>query len=114
MHDIRFIRNHPDEFDAAMARRGIHPVSADILSTDEKRRSIQTEMQEKQQRRNEVSKEVGKIKSSGGDASSLIEEVAALKLALTDMEEQDRELANTLDSMLMDYPNILNDDVRWQ
>jgi seryl-tRNA synthetase len=56
-------------------------------------------------------KKVGKIKSSGGDASSLIEEVAALKLALTDMEEQDRELANTLDSMLMDYPNILNDDV---
>jgi seryl-tRNA synthetase len=94
-----------------MARRGIQPVSADILATDEKRRSIQTEMQEKQQRRNEVSKEVGKIKSSGGDASSLIEEVAALKLALTDMEEQDRELANTLDSMLMDYPNILNDDV---
>ena len=111
MHDIRYIRNHPDDFDLAMARRGIQPVSADILSTDEKRRSIQTEMQEKQQRRNELSKEVGKIKSSGGDASSLIEEVAALKLALTNMEEQDRELANTLDSMLMDYPNILNDDV---
>ena len=111
MHDIRYIRNNPDDFDLAMARRGIQPVSADILATDEKRRSIQTEMQEKQQRRNEVSKEVGKIKSSGGDASSLIEEVAALKLALTDMEEQDRELANTLDSMLMDYPNILNDDV---
>ena len=111
MHDIRYIRNNPDDFDLAMARRGIQPVSADILATDEKRRSIQTEMQEKQQRRNELSKEVGKIKSSGGDASSLIEEVAALKLALTDMEEQDRELANTLDSMLMDYPNILNDDV---
>jgi seryl-tRNA synthetase len=111
MHDIRYIRNNPDDFDLAMARRGIQPVSADILATDENRRSIQTEMQEKQQRRNEVSKEVGKIKSSGGDASSLIEEVAALKLALTDMEEQDRELANTLDSMLMDYPNILNDDV---
>ena len=111
MHDIRYIRNYPHDFDLAMARRGIQPVSADILSTDEKRRSIQTEMQEKQQRRNEVSKEVGKIKSSGGDASSLIEEVAALKLALTNMEEQDRELANTLDSMLMDYPNILNDDV---
>ncbi|MGB2167476.1 MAG: serine--tRNA ligase, partial [Candidatus Puniceispirillales bacterium] len=52
MHDIRFIRNHPDEFDKAMSRRGIQPVSAEILAIDQKRRSIQTEMQEKQQRRN--------------------------------------------------------------
>ncbi|MEC8728239.1 MAG: serine--tRNA ligase [Candidatus Puniceispirillales bacterium] len=111
MHDIRFIRNHPDEFDKAMSRRGIQPVSAEILAIDQKRRSIQTEMQEKQQRRNEASKEVGKIKSSGGDASALIDEVAFLKSTLSDMEDQDRELATTLDQMLMDYPNILNADV---
>ncbi len=38
MHDIRFIRNHPDEFDKAMSRRGIQPVSSDILAVDQKRR----------------------------------------------------------------------------
>ncbi len=111
MHDIRFIRNHPNEFDAAMARRNIQPVAAEILNIDEKRRHIQTEMQEKQHRRNDASKQVGQIKSSGGDAASLIEEVAALKSELADMEEQDRELAATLDNMLMDYPNILDADV---
>lgn len=111
MHDIRFIRNHPAKFDSAMARRGIEPVASDILAIDEKRRQIQTKIQEKQHRRNEASKEVGKIKSSGGDATALIDEVAALKSELSNMDEQDRELAAMLDNMLMDYPNILNADV---
>ncbi|HKL68417.1 MAG TPA: serine--tRNA ligase, partial [Salibaculum sp.] len=39
MHDIRMIRETPDAFDAVMARRGLSPVSGDILALDEKRRA---------------------------------------------------------------------------
>ena len=111
MHDIRFIRSNPDDFDKALARRRIDPAAKDILAVDEKRRQIQTAMQEKQQKRNALSKDVGKMKSTGGDASALIDEVAELKASLADMEEQDRALGVELDAMLMEYPNILNDDV---
>jgi len=111
MHDIRFIRNNPDAFDQALARRRIDPAAKDILAVDENRRQIQTAMQEKQQKRNALSKDVGKIKSSGGDASQLIDEVAELKSSLAEMEEQDRALAVQLDAMLMEYPNILDDQV---
>ena len=55
MHDIRFIRNHPDEFDKAMSRRGIQPLSAEILAIDQKRRSSRPKCK-KQQRRNEAPK----------------------------------------------------------
>ena len=41
MHDIRFIRENPDAFDAAMARRGLEPLSGSILETDAKRRALQ-------------------------------------------------------------------------
>ena len=44
MHDIRFIRENPAAFDAALARRGLAPLSADILAQDEKSRALKTEL----------------------------------------------------------------------
>ena len=72
MHDIRFIRDNPDLFDAAMARRNIDPVAQEILSLDTERRHIQTELQTQQSRRNDASKEIGKVKGSGGNADVLL------------------------------------------
>ena len=55
MHDIRFIRENPDAFDAAMARRGLEPQSGSILETDAKRRALQGQIQDMQSRRNVAS-----------------------------------------------------------
>ena len=41
MHDIRFIRDNPDQFDAALGRRGLDPVAGTILEIDGKRRGLQ-------------------------------------------------------------------------
>ena len=79
MHDIRFIRENPEQFDAALARRGLSAAADDILALDTRRRALQTELQEKQARRNEASREIGQIKSQGGDASAVMAEVADLK-----------------------------------
>ena len=32
MHDIRLIREHPEAFDAGLARRGLEPLSAKIVA----------------------------------------------------------------------------------
>ena len=45
MHDIRYIRENPDEFDRLLRRRGFVPPVDDIKELDQKRRSAQTEMQ---------------------------------------------------------------------
>ena len=39
MHDIRFIRDNPKDFDKALGRRGINAASEEILKIDEARRS---------------------------------------------------------------------------
>ena len=39
MHDIRVIRDNPSAFDASMARRGLSPVSPELLKLDEARRA---------------------------------------------------------------------------
>ena len=111
MHDLRFIREQPEAFDAGLRRRGLEPESTRILDLDARRRAAQTEMQEKQQRRNEASKQIGAAKKSGEDASDLIAEVSALKDQMTAAEQQERAVAGELKSILEDLPNLPGPDV---
>ena len=54
MHDIQFIRDNPEQFDAALARRGLPAAALQICDLDARRRALQTELQDKQARRNEA------------------------------------------------------------
>ena len=111
MHDIRFIREHPEAFDRGMARRGLSPVAADLLALDERRRQITTELQGLQTRRNAASKEIGAVKSKGGDAQALMDEVASIKAKMGELEQADRDAEAALAARLAELPNIPDDDV---
>lgn len=113
MHDIRLIRDDPRSFDAALARRGLEPVSAAILDLDTRRRAVTTRMQEAQSRRNEASKAIGQAMGQGDTekAEALKSEVAELKKALPQLEEEDRALGAELQNMLATIANLPADDV---
>lgn len=106
MHDLRLIRENPTDFDTGLTRRGIDPVSVEILNLDRDRRSAQTALQEMLQRRNEVSRQVGGAKKAGEDASALVTEVQSLKQKIADTENEQRNLASRLDSLLEGLPNL--------
>ena len=61
MHDIRAIRANASAFDAALARRGLPSASAEILARDAERRAAQTALQERQARRNALSREIAPL-----------------------------------------------------
>ncbi len=113
MHDIRFIRENPEAFDAAMARRGLQPMAAGLIALDEKRRAITTRLQEAQGRRNEASKAIGQAMGKGDTetAEALKAEVAELKQTMPTLEEEDRALASELHSALLALPNVLHASV---
>jgi len=113
MHDIRQIRDNPDQFDAGLARRGGAPVSADLLALDAERRAVATRMQEAQGRRNEASKAIGAAMGRGDkdEAERLKAEVASLKDTLPALEEQDRVLGARLADRLAALPNLPLDEV---
>lgn len=111
MHDIKYIRENPEGFDAAMARRGLPEQSAEILKLDEQCRAVQTELQEIQATRNAESKKIGEIKREGGDASAQMEKVAALKGQMGELEERERTLVQVVSQHLAGLPNILAEDV---
>ncbi len=111
MHDIKLIRENPESFDKALARRGLPPASGEILKLDADRRAAQTAMQEAQSRRNELSRQVGEMKRKGENADVLMQDVAALKDNLASYEAQDKELGARLEALLSSLPNRPADDV---
>lgn len=111
MHDIRFIRDNPQAFDAALKRRGLPGVSAEILELDGKRRAAQTAAQERLARRNQASKEIGQRKAKKEDAADLMAEVTRLKDEIVAAELQDKELGAELENRLAVIPNLPAEDV---
>jgi len=113
MHDLKYIRENAADFDAALARRGVDPVAAEILALDGENRAITTQLQEGQARRNEASKAIGKAKGAGDEetAQALMAEVAELKTKLPALEEQGRVVSAKLHDILAAIPNLPADDV---
>ena len=113
MHDLRMIRENPEAFDTALARRGLDPVSTDILALDEKRRALTTRLQEMQSRRNEASKAIGQAMGQGekDKAEALKAEVGEIKQTMPQVEEDERTLGKQLTQMLAIIPNLPADDV---
>tara|TARA_R110002020_G_scaffold114385_1_gene263067 strand:- start:346 stop:1626 length:1281 start_codon:yes stop_codon:yes gene_type:complete len=113
MHDIKYIRENPEVFDAALAKRGVESVARNILALDEQSRALKTELQNGQARRNEASKAIGKAKSQGDEetAQALMAEVAELKSKLPEVEEKEREVSARLQDILAALPNLPADDV---
>jgi len=112
MHDIKQIRENPEAFDAALARRGSDPVAMKIVALDEESRAIITQLQEGQARRNEASKAIGKAKAQGDEdaAQALMAEVGALKTKLPDLEDKERELSGKLKERRAARPNLPDPD----
>ncbi|HLI11455.1 MAG TPA: serine--tRNA ligase [Alphaproteobacteria bacterium] len=111
MHDLKWIRENPEAFDRALTSRGLAPVSKSILDLDARRRAAQTEFQELQAKRNELSKQVGEAKRKGGDPAALMAEVAQLKERLAKREDEERAIASELDAALAVIPNLPASDV---
>jgi seryl-tRNA synthetase len=113
MHDIAFIRQHPEAFDAGLAKRGAQPAAAQILALDARRREAQTALQQAQSRRNEASRLIGQAMAKGDreGAEALKAEVAAIKEAMPAQEEAEREAGAQLEDLLARLPNLPADDV---
>ena len=113
MHDIRLIRDDPEAFDAAMARRGLGAQAGAIIAIDAKRRKASAWLQEAQGRRNEASKAIGAAIASGAkdEAEALKAEVAKHKLVQPELEREEREQVKELHETLAGLPNRPADDV---
>ena len=112
MLDIRWIRDNPAAFDAAMRARGSDTTAASLLALDDRRREAIATEQDRQQRRNAISKEIGLAKRNGdaARADALMAEMAEIKRA-GEGGGAEREATNALDARLAELPNLPAADV---
>ena len=118
MLDIRWIRENPQALAQALEKRGqsgeaARSVVEDLIARDEARRAHLVALQEKQERRNAASKEIGNAMRAGDSARAeeLKAEVAGIKEFIQSGEATERELDKALADALAVIPNLPLDDV---
>lgn len=113
MHDIRLIRDNPNGFDAALARRGLAPLSSKIIEIDTLRRAKITAAETALADRNAASKQIGAAKSKGlkDEFERLRTLVANKKNEIGILEVQAKKEDERLQALLGTIPNLPHDEV---
>jgi seryl-tRNA synthetase len=113
MHDIKWIRDNPEAFDRALARRGLPGEAQRLMAIDERRRAAIQKAETAQARRNVASKEIGAAKKSNEEAAAqaLLAEVARLKSEIPALEADEKNASNELEDVLAQIPNLPLDEV---
>ncbi len=113
MHDIKWIREHPDAFDRALVRRRLPPEAKRLLELDNRRRVAIQRAESALARRNSISREIGAAKKSNEEetAQKLLAEIARLKAEIPELEAEERRLSKELNDALATIPNAPLEDV---
>jgi seryl-tRNA synthetase len=115
MLDLNLIREQPDLVRTALKNRQMDPAPVDeLLTLDEKRRSLLTQVETLKAERNAVSKEIGKTLAPGAsagmkDATEREQKIAAMREVGERIAALDKEVAEVeaeLNSIAAALPNI--------
>jgi seryl-tRNA synthetase len=114
MHDIKFIRENPELFDAALKKRYLEPLSEKILSLDAERRKKIFAFETVKARQNELSKEIGTKRNSLNykDFEKLRGSLTTKKLEMNILENESKDLDSKLNEVLLTIPNSPDNNVQ--
>ncbi|HSH69214.1 MAG TPA: serine--tRNA ligase, partial [Deferrisomatales bacterium] len=106
MLPIKLLRENTDLVRLSLRNRGSDLDVDQMLDLDERRRSILSELEELRSRRNQVSKEIGRHKKEGLDATPLFGEMQGVGARIKELEAALQQVEPELDQFLMEVPNI--------
>jgi len=114
MLDISLLRRDLDGVVERLNRRKDPQPFLDVerfSALEVERKAIQTRTEDLQAQRNSLSKQIGQLKSKGGDTSALMAEVSGIGDALKNSAERLEVIQGELSGMLMSVPNLPHDSV---
>src|SRR5690606_13857281 len=111
MLDPKLLRSDLDGVAARLARRGLVFDRDRFTALECERKRLQGEVETLRSRRNERSKEIGRVKAQGGDVDALKAEVGQLGGALEQAEKGLAGVADELDALLASLPNMPHESV---
>jgi len=106
------LRQDPDRVRRALVERGLGDAAfAGWLELDAERRRALVEVEELKRRRNEASREIGRLKAAGADATEAIAEVGQWKSGIGALEKRLAELEPELEAIELRLPNLPHESV---
>ncbi len=115
MLDIKWIRAHKDEAIERLAKRGLasNAIIEEILTLDEQRRNLQTELDALRSKLNSLSKEIGKLMREGKkeEAENIKQQTTQLKSQIEAIEQEKEEVDKRMYELLITTPNFPHPDV---
>jgi len=111
MLDINALRRNIEEIAARLRTRPYELDVAGFLALEAERKSVQTATEELQARRNQLSKQVGQMKSRGEDATSVMNEVAGIPERIKSQQARLEEIQARITALMLDVPNLPHESV---
>ena len=114
MLDITLLRKDLTSVVARLDKRQSPQPFLDVArfaALEAERRTIQVRTEELQARRNSLSKQIGQIKTQGGDGTAAMAEVGGIGDTLKTSTERLDSIQTELSALLMALPNLPQDDV---
>ena len=106
MHDVRAIRMDVKRFREGLRRKGAGVDLDAVLALDRERRELLTEVEALKNRRNLLSREIGKKRKAGEDTGAKQAEVRGFGERIADLDAKARAAADTLHARLLEIPNL--------
>lgn len=113
MLDLKWIREHPEETRAALARRGEEalPSIDELLRLDEERRRLLATVEEKKAYRNRVSQEIGRARQAGEDVADRMQAMRELGETIRALDEQVKAVEAQIEERLLQIPNLPHESI---
>jgi seryl-tRNA synthetase len=111
MLDVQLLRTDLSGVARRLGDRGFEFPEDVFRDLETRRKSVQTETQELQAQRNQLSKQVGQLKGKGEDASRLIAQVNAQADRLKALEQTLDQLQKDMEDFLLGIPNVPHEKV---
>jgi len=106
MLDIKLLRDQLDQVKERIATRGTKVDWEEFAVVDLERREALAKWERMKEKKNQLSGEIGKLKKSGRDATSLMQEVEQLSQAIREGEGPLAEIEKRFERVMLWIPNL--------
>lgn len=106
MLDIKLIRNDRNKIEELLKRKNASIDLKDVCELDEKLRSLKTQLEELQSKRNDYSKKIGELKRKGADATDEMQQVASISEQVHELAPLLSNLEEKFNAAIASLPNL--------